>query len=85
MSDLVNLLVESEGKATSRARPLLSAAAATSTSTATTGPREGNRNSGMYHVPGCRSSNDVAERNRVHFNREAEALKAGFRKARNCD
>lgn len=45
----------------------------------------GNRNSGIYHVPGCRSYNDVAERNRVYFNTEAEARAAGYRKALNCD
>lgn len=44
----------------------------------------GNRNSNIYHVPGCRSYNDVAERNRVYFATEAEAEAAGFRKARNC-
>lgn len=45
----------------------------------------GNRNSNIYHVPGCRSYNAVAERNRVYFNTEAEAQAAGFRKARNCN
>lgn len=44
----------------------------------------GNRNSNIYHVPGCRSYNDVAERNRVYFTSEAEAQAAGFRRARNC-
>lgn len=44
----------------------------------------GNRNSRIYHVPGCRSYDAVAERNRVYFNTEAEAEAAGFRKARNC-
>ena len=45
----------------------------------------GNRNSMIYHVPGCRNYNDVAERNRVYFKSEPEALAAGFRKARNCN
>ena len=45
----------------------------------------GNRNSGIYHVPGCREYNRVAERNRVYFRTEAEAAAAGFRKAQNCD
>jgi endonuclease YncB( thermonuclease family) len=45
----------------------------------------GNRNSRIYHVPGCRSYNAVAERNRVYFNTEEEARAAGFRKARNCN
>jgi endonuclease YncB( thermonuclease family) len=45
----------------------------------------GNRNSKIYHVPGCDSYNDVAERNRVYFKTEPEAVAAGFRKARNCN
>ena len=53
--------------------------------TATAGAVIGNRNSGIYHVPGCRSYNDVAERNRVYFKTEPEAVAAGFRKARNCN
>lgn len=44
----------------------------------------GNRNSRIYHLPGCRSYNAVAERNRVPFTTEAEARAAGYRKARNC-
>jgi endonuclease YncB( thermonuclease family) len=44
----------------------------------------GNRNSRIYHVPGCRNYNDVAERNRVYFKTEAEAAAAGFWKAKNC-
>jgi endonuclease YncB( thermonuclease family) len=60
-------------------RGLLSA-----TPTAPAGRVIGNRNSNVYHVPGCRSYNDVAERNRVYFATEAEAQAAGFRKARNC-
>lgn len=45
----------------------------------------GNRNSNIYHVPGCRSYDDVAERNRVYFETEEQATAAGYRKARNCD
>jgi len=44
----------------------------------------GNRNSRIYHLPGCRSYNAVAEHNRVYFKTETEAVAAGFRKARNC-
>lgn len=44
----------------------------------------GNKNSGIYHVPGCRDYQRVAERNRVYFDTEAAAVEAGFRKARNC-
>jgi deoxyribonuclease-1 len=44
----------------------------------------GNRNSRIYHLPGCPSYNAVAERNRVYFSTEAVASAAGYRKARNC-
>lgn len=44
----------------------------------------GNRSSKIYHVPGCRNYDDIAMRNRVIFKTEAEALAAGYRKARNC-
>ena len=53
--------------------------------TATAGAVIGNRNSKIYHVPGCDSYNEVAERNRVYFKTEPEAVAAGFRKARNCN
>lgn len=51
---------------------------------AATGRIIGNRNSGIYHLPGCPNYDDVAERNRVYFATEAAAQAAGFRKARNC-
>jgi endonuclease YncB( thermonuclease family) len=44
----------------------------------------GNRNSKIYHWPGCESYNKVAERNRVLFNTAEEAVAAGYRAARNC-
>lgn len=44
----------------------------------------GNRNSGIYHVPGCASYSKVAPHNREYFCTEAEAERAGYRKARNC-
>lgn len=44
----------------------------------------GNKNSKIYHVPGCSSYNSVSEKNRVFFNNQEEAEKAGFRKAKNC-
>jgi endonuclease YncB( thermonuclease family) len=44
----------------------------------------GNKNSKIYHVPGCSSYNSVSEKNRVFFNSAAEAEQAGFRKAKNC-
>jgi hypothetical protein len=52
--------------------------------TPATGAIIGNRNSMIYHLPACPDYNKVAERNRVPFKTEAEAVKAGYRKARNC-
>lgn len=48
-------------------------------------PIIGNRNSLIYHMPGCPSYTQVSERNQVHFFSEAEAIEAGFRRARNCE
>ncbi|MBL8203924.1 MAG: hypothetical protein JNM09_06810 [Blastocatellia bacterium] len=44
----------------------------------------GNRNSGIYHLPGCPSYSRVAAHNREYYCTEEEAMKAGYRKARNC-
>lgn len=44
----------------------------------------GNRNSKIYHVPGCRNYDDIALGNRVIFKTEAEAVAAGYRRAGNC-
>lgn len=44
----------------------------------------GNTNSRIYHLPGCRSYDRVAPHNREYFCTEEEAMKAGYRKARNC-
>lgn len=44
----------------------------------------GNKNSKIYHLPGCSSYNSVSEKNQVRFESAAEAEKAGFRLAGNC-
>jgi hypothetical protein len=44
----------------------------------------GNKNSRIYHLPGCPNYDDIAIRNRVYFESHEEAKAAGFRKARNC-
>ncbi|MEP7338569.1 MAG: thermonuclease family protein [Acidobacteriota bacterium] len=44
----------------------------------------GNRNSQIYHLPNCPDYQKTTEKNRVYFETEAEAQRAGFRKARNC-
>jgi micrococcal nuclease len=44
----------------------------------------GNRRSHVYNKPACRGAAATAEKNRVTFASEAEAEKAGYRKARDC-
>jgi endonuclease YncB( thermonuclease family) len=44
----------------------------------------GNKNSKVYHLPGCSSYNRVSEKNQVRFQSAAEAEKAGYRLAGNC-
>jgi len=41
-----------------------------------------NRRSGIYHRPGQKHYGDVAERNRVYFDTEEDAVRAGYRPAR---
>ena len=42
----------------------------------------GNRRSGVFHVPGQASYGRVSEANRVYFDTEEEAVKAGYRRAK---
>ncbi|MCK6555573.1 thermonuclease family protein [Candidatus Binatia bacterium] len=42
----------------------------------------GNRRSRVYHLPGQRTYGSVSERNRVYFESEAEAVRQGYRRAR---
>ncbi|MBU4338135.1 hypothetical protein KKB43_00115 [Patescibacteria group bacterium] len=42
----------------------------------------GNKNSKIYHTPGSASYNKINEENRVYFNTEADAQKAGYRKTK---
>jgi len=44
----------------------------------------GNKNSKIFHTPGCSSYDSVSEKNRVYFPSAEEAEKAGYRKAKNC-
>lgn len=44
----------------------------------------GNRNSKIYHKPGCPGHKAVSEKNQVKFNSAAEAEAAGFTLAKNC-
>ncbi|HWN08848.1 MAG TPA: thermonuclease family protein [Pyrinomonadaceae bacterium] len=44
----------------------------------------GNKNSKIFHLPGCSGYDRVSEKNRVYFNSAAEAESAGYRIAKNC-
>lgn len=46
---------------------------------------KGNKSSRIYHLPGCRNYDDIAERNIVWFATRQEAEDAGYRAARNCN
>jgi phosphatidylserine/phosphatidylglycerophosphate/cardiolipin synthase-like enzyme len=50
----------------------------------TRGEIHGNRKSNIYHLPGCAGYERLSPANRVPFASEAEAVAAGYRKARNC-
>lgn len=45
---------------------------------------QANSNSGVYHVVGCPGYGSMRPKNLVEFSTEAEAIGAGYRKARNC-
>lgn len=49
------------------------------------GEVRGNKKSRIFHTPECKDYDRIAPENRVIFKTEAEATKAGFRKARNCE
>jgi endonuclease YncB( thermonuclease family) len=44
----------------------------------------GNKNSKIFHRPGCSGYDRVSEKNRVYFDSGEEAEKAGYRIAKNC-
>ncbi|HEY6232490.1 MAG TPA: hypothetical protein VIW64_14605, partial [Pyrinomonadaceae bacterium] len=44
----------------------------------------GNKNSRVYHLPGCASYNRVSEKNQIKFDSVAEAESAGYKIAGNC-
>lgn len=47
-------------------------------------PIIGNRNSKIFHPPGCPDYSKVSPKNRVNFGSENDAIKAGYRRAKNC-
>jgi len=56
--------------------------ATNATDTNTQGKIIGNKNSMIYHVPGSASYNKISPENRVYFDTEADAQKAGYRKTK---
>jgi endonuclease YncB( thermonuclease family)/methylphosphotriester-DNA--protein-cysteine methyltransferase len=44
----------------------------------------GNKNSKIYHLPGCSGYTRISEKNQVKFDTAADAEKAGYRLAKNC-
>jgi endonuclease YncB( thermonuclease family)/methylphosphotriester-DNA--protein-cysteine methyltransferase len=52
--------------------------------TAATGEIIGNKNSKIYHRPGCPGYNSISEKNQVRFKSAEEAEAAGFKRAGNC-
>lgn len=58
--------------------------AAAATNGSASGQVIGNRNSKVYHLPGCSSYHQVSEKNQIRFDSAAEAEKAGYRLAGNC-
>lgn len=45
----------------------------------------GNRNSMIYHLPGCKNYANISAKNVIHFNSEDGAKAAGYRIAANCN
>jgi endonuclease YncB( thermonuclease family)/methylphosphotriester-DNA--protein-cysteine methyltransferase len=69
---------EKTEKTTTPAKP------AEATITAPAGAIIGNKNSKIYHKPGCAGYNSVSEKNRVFFKSTEEAEAAGYKRAGNC-
>lgn len=58
--------------------------AESATDTASSGDVVGNKNSKIYHNPGCPGYKSVSEKNRVFFKTAEEAETAGYKRAKNC-
>jgi endonuclease YncB( thermonuclease family)/methylphosphotriester-DNA--protein-cysteine methyltransferase len=69
--------------AAAETKPAAPSAPATA-SVAPAGKIIGNKDSQIYHLPNCSGYTKVSEKNRVYFDSEADAEKAGYRKAKNC-
>jgi endonuclease YncB( thermonuclease family) len=62
----------------------VASSAPSSSAAASAAEVRGNKVSHIYHVPGCMDYDKIAQQNRVIFQTEAEAVAAGYRKAKNC-
>ena len=66
------------------ARGATPASPAVSSATEADGEVHGNRNTKVYHLPGCPGYTRMRPTNLVPFASEAEAQQAGYRKAKDC-
>lgn len=57
----------------------------TERATTINGEVRGNKNSKIYHWPGCPGYTKIADHNRVTFRSRSEAETAGYRAAKNCN
>ena len=65
-------------------KPSVAPTVQASTSSSVAEPMIGNRNSKIYHKPGCPGYKAVSEKNQVKFTSAAEAEAVGFTLAKNC-
>jgi len=72
------------GTTVAAATPNASPSQGNTNTAAATGPVIGNKNSKIYHLPGCPGYDKVSEKNQVKFQTVEEAEAAGYRKAKNC-
>lgn len=85
----LSLIFSPNGQATATAKSIttpisVSNPRAIQTASATgTGTVHGNKNSLIYHIPGC-PNYDVAPKNLVNFQTESDAKQSGYRMAKNC-
>lgn len=70
--------------ANSYRQPAANTSSTSTTASTTTGTIIGNKNSHIYHLPGCPDYDKVSAKNRVEFPSVKEAAAAGYRVAGNC-
>lgn len=65
--------------------PTAPANASAPSASSSNGPVIGNKNSQVYHLAGCPGYTTISEKNQVKFDSAADAEKAGYRLAGNCE